>query len=34
MVKNGYYGYEDLDLVWDRIKVRQVASFITTVEFL
>ena len=30
MVKSGYYGDEDLDLVRDRIKVRQINPFITT----
>ena len=30
MVKKGYYGNEGFALGWDRIKVRQVASFYTT----
>ena len=30
MVKSGYYGNEDLDLVWDSIKVHQMNPFITT----
>ena len=30
MVKSEYYGNEDLDLVRDRIKVRQMNPFITT----
>ena len=30
MIKNGYYGNECFDLARDRIKVRQIASFITT----
>ena len=32
MVKNGYYGNEDLDLEWDRIKVRQMTLFTTTLH--
>ena len=32
MVKNGYYGNEDLDLIRDSIKVRQIAAFITTLN--
>ena len=37
MVKSGYYGHEDLNLVPDCIKVRQMNPFITTitsVEFM
>ena len=30
MVKSGYYGNEDLDLVRDQIKVRQMNPFIIT----
>ena len=30
MIKKRYYGYEDLDLVRDRIKLSSIASFITT----
>ena len=30
MVKKGYYGDEGLGLVWDRIKVRWMALFITS----
>ena len=31
MVESGYYGNEDLDLVRDCIKVRQMNPFITTI---
>ena len=30
MVKIGYYGNEDLDLVWARVKVHQMTLFTTT----
>ena len=30
MVKNGYYGNENLDLAWDCIRVHQINPFITT----
>ena len=32
MVKKGYYGNEGLGLAWDRVKVRQINLFQTTVE--
>ena len=30
MVKNGYYGNEDFGFAWDRVKLSQIAAFITT----
>ena len=32
MVKKCYYGDESLSLAWDRIKVRQIPLFITTMR--
>ena len=32
LIQKKYYGNECLDLAWDRIKVSQIGSFITTNE--
>ena len=34
LIKRRYYGNQCLDLAWDRIKVCQIAAFITTLNWL